>query len=390
MSDNPITHITPSVLLWARESAGYTLEKTVEELKRKTIDKQKIEEWENGIKKPNYSQLEQLAELYKRPVAVFFFPSPPPEETVAEKFSALPQSYIEKLSTKIRFLVRKAMVRQLDLEELEGEEVKETIKRLRKSSFNPQELASQMRKVMGISVEQQWGWKSGNCEKALKKWRQKIEDLGVWVFKDDFREDGCCGFYLPHQRYPVIYLNNSMPKSRQIFTLFHELGHFLLAEGGVDFRGDIENELAGQYRQNEIFCNAFADAFLAPDSSLEINEDNISDEAIQDQADKYKVSREVILRKCLKKGLIDGTAYSQKVAKHEYEENREINKKRERNKGGGNYYYSQKTCLGNKYLELAFSQFYKNRISEYQLANYLGVRQKAIPQLEGLMLKGEN
>jgi len=42
----------------------------------------------------------------------------------------------------------------------------------------------------------------------------------VFVFKDAFRAEDYCGFSLFDPVFPLIYVNNSMPKSRQIFTLF--------------------------------------------------------------------------------------------------------------------------------------------------------------------------
>lgn len=76
-----VTGVQPSVLRWARESAGLTVEAVAQKLDRAASD---IESWEGGTSAPTYPQLEKLAyEVYKRPLAVFFFPSPPAEMTAA-------------------------------------------------------------------------------------------------------------------------------------------------------------------------------------------------------------------------------------------------------------------------------------------------------------------
>ena len=62
--------ITPAVLQWARERAQFT----IDEMRSKFAD---IEEWERGEGSPTYPQLEQLSDMYKLPVAAFFFPEPP-------------------------------------------------------------------------------------------------------------------------------------------------------------------------------------------------------------------------------------------------------------------------------------------------------------------------
>ena len=60
-----------------RESAHLSLEEVAKRLS-KTVEE--ISAWEAGAGGPSYAQLEKLAyELYKRPLAIFFLPSPPPE-----------------------------------------------------------------------------------------------------------------------------------------------------------------------------------------------------------------------------------------------------------------------------------------------------------------------
>ncbi|MGK7889424.1 MAG: multiprotein-bridging factor 1 family protein [Leptolyngbyaceae cyanobacterium] len=70
-----VVGIQPKILVWARETAGYSLEEVAQKLKRDLAD---IADWETGKSAPTYAQLEKLAyELYKCPLAIFFFPEPP-------------------------------------------------------------------------------------------------------------------------------------------------------------------------------------------------------------------------------------------------------------------------------------------------------------------------
>ena len=387
-------NITPEVLFWARDTAGWTIEQIVKKLNQKKVDAQTISDWEEGLREPTYTQLEKLAKFYKRPLAVFFFPKPPQEDTMEVMFRTLPKSHIERLSPKIRFLTREAMARQLDLRELRGGgDLDNRLLKLQQSSFSANafdvsKLAKKVRAIMAVTLEEQLGWKKRDCANALKIWRQKLESLGIWVFKASFQENGCCGFYLPDNDFPIIYINNNMPHSRQIFTLFHELGHFLFTTAGIDFRYNIENDLTGEYEQEEVFCNKFAGTLLVPDDSLDINHHDYSDKTIQRFANEYKVSREVILRKYLDRKIINDTTYKEKVQQWK-SDNDELTHLKGVRKSGGNFYATRATYLGNKYLDLAFSQYYLNRIDEYQLANYLNVKLDAIPALEVTMLKWE-
>lgn len=64
---------------------------------------------------------------------------------------------------------------------------------------------------------------------------------------------------------PVIYLNNSTTKTRQIFSLLHELAHLLLSINGLSkFDTDYIARLPESEKQLEIFCNAIAAEILIP------------------------------------------------------------------------------------------------------------------------------
>jgi transcriptional regulator with XRE-family HTH domain len=72
--------VNHDVLKWARESSNLSLEDVAHRMK-KSIDI--IQAWEEGHDTPTYAQLEKLAyDIYKRPLAVFFFPNPPKEESL--------------------------------------------------------------------------------------------------------------------------------------------------------------------------------------------------------------------------------------------------------------------------------------------------------------------
>ena len=64
--------VTPAVLRWAREQAGFSVDDLLPKFK-------KLDQWEADDPEsfPTYPQLEQLADKFKVPVAVFFFPEPP-------------------------------------------------------------------------------------------------------------------------------------------------------------------------------------------------------------------------------------------------------------------------------------------------------------------------
>ena len=299
--------VTPSVLKWARQTINYKLDEVAGVLKRKRVTSSTIEAWESGEARPTYAQLKKLAEIYKRPVVLFFYPEPPPEETPEVQMRSLPEAYTDEIPPKMRFLIRKAVIRQLDLAEIYGGNMPEEYQAFKldteriRSEIEERDdysVAYRIRQLLGISLEEQRSWR--DVDQALKRWRKAVEDVGIWVFKESFGEElseKYSGFSLADEKFPIIYLNNNMPKSRQIFTLFHELGHLLNHTGGIAFRKDISDELSNQYKSGEVFCNAFAGELLIPRRTLiEPSINTPGDKEISRVAREYNVSRYVILR----------------------------------------------------------------------------------------------
>lgn len=382
--------INPSVLRWARETAGVPLEDVARKLGRKSITVETIAAWETGEGSPSYAQLEELAyQIYKRPLALFFFPAPPLEETPRQAFRTLPEHEIELLSSRLRYIIRQAKTMQINLAELyEGNNLsqRQIVSDLK---FAPEmaisEIVAAVRKYLNINLKEQCKWHS--AEEAFKGWRKAFEECGVFVFKEAFKDDSYSGFCLYDERFPLIYVNNSKSDTRQVFTLFHELPHLLFRTGGVDKPlEDYIQFLQGDNRRIEVICNRFAGAFLVPDDDFDQNIKTVSinDDTIVELAKRYCVSREVILRKFYDRKLVSSHFYEQKVE--------EWNKKVEEwNKGKvkegttGNYYRTKGAYLGESYIELVFSHLYQNRISVKQLADYLGVKEKNVPGMEELL-----
>ena len=56
------------------------------------------------------------------------------------------------------------------------------------------------------------------------------------------------GFSLYDEEFPIIYVNNSNTKTRQIFTLFHELAHLMLFRIQVAFSSTRDSDdLSSEY-----------------------------------------------------------------------------------------------------------------------------------------------
>jgi len=375
--------VQPAVLRWARESQGYSLDDVAIHLKR---DIGEIVAWETGAASPTYAQLENLAYgLYKRPLAVFFLPAPPAEHKVKQEFRTLPDSELDRLAADTRYQLRLAHAYQISLHELNDGVNASPRKIFRDLALTTQsdvrQAGDRVRAYLGIALDAQIGWKS--AEAALKAWRSAVEASGVFVFKHSFKQKTISGFCLADDEFPLIYLDNSTAKTRQIFSLFHELAHLLLKVNAISTVDDAHlQELPQRERGIERFCNALAAEILVPSADFESQLTGISapyDDAAVPLARRYHVSRESILRRFLDRGLIDQSKYEAKVKQWAAET--------ENGGSGGDYYATQTTYLGEGYMRLVFAKHYQGRLSLEQVADYLGVRTKSVAGLEEALFR---
>ncbi len=380
--------LNADIIAWAREKAGY---KPADPRILKYFPK--LDDWERGIGRPTYPQLERLADKLKVPISVFYFPERPDFPNIDETFRTLGTTILEEIPPKVRLLLRKARAFQIGLDELNlGRNPAARIisKELQPAISSPIDtIANDVRSFLGVSIDVQLGWKDADI--AFKEWRKALYFSGVYVFKDAFGQENShfSGFSLYDQEFPVIYVNNSTARTRQIFTLFHELAHLIFNTSGVDTdNDDFIDTLRDDNRRIEIICNQLAAKTLVPDEFFDdffekiyglrrLSEDSRA--LASDIANQLNVSREMIYRKLLDRELVSQVEYRD-AAKAWAEQ-------RSPGKGGGNKYYSWIAYLGRDYISLAFQRYYQNRITYEQLGEYLDIKPKNLNKLEDYLVR---
>ena len=204
--------VSPEVLRWARETIGLELG---------TVSKRfaKIDRWERGTDKPTVSQLERLSDLYKRPLATFFLPSPPTEAPLPKDFRVLPSGRPTSLTSKVRFAIRTARRTQRlygvlahDLHEAHGV-------RLTKVSIDedPEACAERTRRRVKITQSEQLSWRDEYA--AWRAWRAAVEALGVLVLQLPIPVSEARGFSLADGPVPTVVVSSSDAVTARIFTL---------------------------------------------------------------------------------------------------------------------------------------------------------------------------
>lgn len=387
MKREPVAGIQPEIFRWARKTVGLSIADVALMLKRPS---EEIEAWESGEEAPTYPQLEKLAyEIYKRPLAVFFLPSPPEELMPQREFRTLPDADLQTLSRDTYLHIRRAHAYQIALKELFDSRnpvdrcIWHTLEL--SPSKNATEQAGSIRDFLGVTLEDQITWKSD--ETALKKWRKSIEESGVFVFKAAFKQEDISGFCLIDKHLPVVYLNNSTTKTRQIFSLLHELAHLLLGMNGLSkFDTRYIDRLPQAEKQIEQYCNAIAAEVLIPGADFlqqarqfPADVEKTSEEQFSSLANRYGVSREAILRRFLDQGRISGAFYENKA---------KVWNAQKKTASGGSWYLNQGAYLSDRFAKEVISRHYRHQITLEQAADFLGVKPKNFAGLEERFLQG--
>jgi len=172
-------------------------------------------------------------------------------------------------------------------------------------SDNPEQLSGVLRQALAISYEDQIEWAAGY--QTFNILRKILENVGILVFQAiDVELREARGFSISQKPFPAVVVNIKDTPRGRCFTMFHELTHIMLHEGGLC---DLSEEAARapEDQRIEIFCNHVAGATLVPRDYLlreelvrqKGNNPEWSDQELRLLADRYSVSREVMLRRLL-------------------------------------------------------------------------------------------
>lgn len=337
------TEINPTMLRWARERAGYSVEDIA---RRRRVPLKRVKQWESGKSFPTWKQLKQLAHRdYHRGTVFFFLNDPPEEKTVAEHFPYLPEETLADLHPDTLYAVRQARIRQDDLSELlgpdgSGERLILRDLRMEANVGNPGNLAAAVREYLGVDLNDPEGF--SNLLYTFEDFRSRVEDAGVWVFKRTFQQKDVAGFCLDDDVYPVIYVSNGQDKAREIFTLFNELMHLLFGFNYLErsYKRHYLTRLTKDRPEIENACNQFAGEFC---------------DAVE-RAISHPILHAYALDDCAESVW--------KMGDREF------------------YYTVQGANLGRKYLRAAFNAFEEGQVEESDLASLLGAKGHHLDGLE--------
>ncbi len=392
MSQGVKAIVKSKMLVWTRETAGLNIEIAAKKLGTSTA---RISAWEDDKTedRPTIKQLQKMAEIYKRPLGVFYLQQIPPTFKVLSDYrkpiGSQPRHYSPELMLEQRLINQR---REQALELANYLEIKPTVFRLDADlDDDPEAIGARIRSYLQVSPEEQIGWSNNRI--AFNAWREKVEEIGVLIFQiSRVSSHELSGLAISYKVYPVIAINRKDTSfQRRSFTLFHEFAHLMLRKSGIS-ELDIDTTHPAEEQRVEVWCNAVAAAVLIPRESFLSDEivqrrliDDWSDQQIELIARKFSVSREAVVRRLNGFHLASDTFYRTKQQQYA----NEWQKSQDRKKVGHKPQSFMKNPtqdvfseLGRPFVHLVLNTFYSHFITLSDVSSYLGVRVRHVPTIE--------
>ena len=248
--------VNPEILIWARQTLGLSPAEVVADGQlTPAISVPTLQAWESSADSwPTHEQLEQLAIFYSRPLALFFFPEPPPEETITAKLSSLPAAVATALPAAVYRSIRQGTIDYLGLKELFPEQ-RLADRRLWRDIVITDSSGTQAHVQQARDALHDTG-----AARTYPQWRDEVESAGIAVFEAEFGGSALQSFSLFHDDFPLITLKNSLSPAERVYYLRYELYHLLRRQGGLAIRGaKFSDPTAGP---GQAFAQAFPGATL--------------------------------------------------------------------------------------------------------------------------------
>ncbi|MBI5675093.1 MAG: ImmA/IrrE family metallo-endopeptidase [Nitrospirae bacterium] len=297
--------VNSSLLTWAREDAGFSIEQAAE---RADFSTEKLQAWESGLFQPTLRQAEKLAKLYHRPYSVFCLSEPPKTKPLASEYRRLPGVRPGAESPELRFAIRQMIYRRKVALGLISELADKPDKFLLSAHLqeDTEHVATHIRSKLGISIETQHAWP--NEFRAWHGWRAAVEDIGVLVFQfSKVNPKEVRGVSLLDFPLPVIGINSKEVPASKPFSLLHELVHIMLAHADEEKPALLEKRNDQDWLKVERFAEAVAGAVLMPSAAL-LKEPEIANRTsgnywnipeVRKLARRYKVTPKAMITRLL-------------------------------------------------------------------------------------------
>jgi Zn-dependent peptidase ImmA (M78 family)/transcriptional regulator with XRE-family HTH domain len=374
--------INGAVLQWAREEAGLSTNALAEQLK---VDVGTLASWERNEAMPSKGQFTKLVERLRRPSAVFFLPVPPQTAALPTSFRRAPGLNGHDLVADELKNIRRARRLQEIVEWVQRDAGQPPIEFPRANpSDSPATSGSAFREFLGLTIEEQLGWKTAN--EAGREWRRRLEGVGVIVLQMSMGKASIRGFSAWSDRAPVVALNTAYHPTARIFTLLHEAAHLATRTDSACF--DFVAP-ASQDNRLERWCEQFAASALLPGADVRrfvvaaVGEGHpVTDvDVVRSLANRFKSSSRAMSLRLQELGLAPSTLYAsvaQALSAHDWND---------AGGGGGGQPRVEKRLgeLGPRAVDILIAASERGRLHQRDLADHLRLTSGQVDDLRSML-----
>lgn len=388
--------VNPDILVWAREAAGFSLDEAAAKLtlssSTKSTAADKLAALESGAKAPSRNQLNDMANVYRRPLLTFYMDKPPRKAGRGHDFRRSPDDRSHRENAMLDTLLRDVQVRQEMVRELLEDEEEATPLPFVGSIAMRQGVAHAVGALSAILNFNPLAQRKGSAEALFKRLREAAEGAGIFVLvigdlgshhysipANVFR-----GFAIADPVAPFVVINSKDARAARVFTLVHELVHILLGQTGVS--GTVSTAApTTEDARIERFCNDVAGEFLLPNEAYRqgvatfgANDLEAARVAVEQVATRWSVSEPMVAYRMNREGVLSAGTYE--TLRAEFYARWQANLKRERERGsrGPNQRIVKQFSLGNALVSLVHRTVRSNMLSHTKAASVLGAKPNAV------------
>ena len=316
----------------------------------------------NVIKK---SHLKRVDKIFEKGLSFYTDPAPPPKSQSSSIFFRK-NTFNSKLELGDRELIHKMECRIHSLSALCKLANHKIERKIRTYTIDdvPQSVAKEIRQK--LYPENTIKGERDFLKTLIKNFAEYdiliLEFVETWNKKNKTNLNGF--FIAPNH---IIIKRQQKSLKREIFTLAHELGHYLLNEEEIDHIQFGKNDLSDIER----WCNTFAFAFLIGQESINFIPTNIADSRIQSLSEKYHISRLALFTHLATNKIISWQDYNKfKQELDEESEQKELKKQLDKSQGKRSAGRSSQPIFSPLEKDIYASAYFEGVVDEYRILSH--------------------
>lgn len=396
--------INPEILIWARETAGLSLEEAAHKVgikdARGQTGAERLAAIEAGEEEPSRRVLRDMAKKYRRPLVVFYLQAPPERGDRGEDFRRIPGAPPTTYDPTVDALIRDIRGRQSLVRSLLEDQDSKPLQFIGSANMEngTAALEASITKILSFQIDEFRNQRS--MGDAFNYLRSCIEGEGIFVLlvgdlgshHTDIPPELFRGYVIADQLAPLMVINDNDAYPAWSFTALHETVHLWLGSTGIS--GTPSTDI-----QIERFCNDVAGEILLPRDDLqELSyigtcpyEELVTQISIF--GEERNISRSMVAYKLYRSEIISKAKWH-KVKDQFYEEWQKSRDRSPRKKGkskdGPSYYVVRRHRLGPALLRLVSRALSEGIITYTKAGKVLGVKPRNVaPLLRDLSYQGD-